>query len=115
MIGSVSGIMSPRFDTYEGLNMTTPVAYSCIKSGLISLSKYAVKYLAGENIRINTISPSGVLDGQNPKFLDRYKKYCLNKGMLDADDLSGTIEFLLSNDSKFINGQNIVIDDGFTL
>ena len=114
-IGSVSGVMSPKFDTYEGLKMTTPVAYSCIKSGLISLSKYAVKYLAGENIRINTISPSGVLDGQNPLFLERYKKYCLNKGMLDADDICGVIEFLLSTNSKYINGQNIIVDDGFTL
>ena len=55
MLGSVSGVMSPRFDTYEGLKMTTPVAYSCIKSGLISLCKYAAKYLAGSNIRINVI------------------------------------------------------------
>ena len=35
--------------------------------------------------------------------------------MLDASDLSGTVAFLLSEESKFINGQNIIIDDGFTL
>lgn len=115
IMGSVSGIMNPRFDTYEGLPMTTPVAYSCIKSGLISLCKYATKYLAGENIRINVVNLSGIFDNQDSTFVKRYKKYCLNKGMLDTEDLTGLIRFLVSDDSKYINGQGIVIDDGFTL
>ena len=115
MLGSVSGVMNPRFDTYEDLKMTTPVAYSCIKSGLISLSAYAAKYLKGENIRINIVSPSGIFDNQNEVFVERYKKYCLNKGMLDASDLTGAVSFLLSEDSKYINGQNLIVDDGFTL
>lgn len=115
LMGSVSGVMNPRFETYEGLEMTTPVAYSCIKSGLISLCKYAVKYLAGKNIRINVVSLSGILDQQDPIFVERYKKFCLNKGMLDAEDLNGLIHFLLSDESKYINGQNIIIDDGYTL
>ena len=115
LMGSVSGVMNPRFETYEGLEMTTPVAYSCIKSGLISLCKYAVKYLAGKNIRINVVSLSGILDQQDPIFIERYKKFCLNKGMLDAEDLNGLIHFLLSDESKYINGQNIIIDDGYTL
>ena len=35
--------------------------------------------------------------------------------MLNADDISKTILFLCSNQSKYINGQNIIIDDGWTL
>jgi NAD(P)-dependent dehydrogenase (short-subunit alcohol dehydrogenase family) len=115
MLGSVSGSMSPRFDTYEGLPMTTPVAYSCIKSALISLIKYSVKYYANKNIRINSVSPSGIIDNHNPLFLERYRKYCLNKGMLDAADIVGAVKFLISDDSKYINGQNLIVDDGFTL
>ena len=69
LLGSVSGIMNPRFDTYESLNMTTPVAYSCIKSGLISLCKYVAKYYTGLNIRINVVSVSGIFDGQIQKYL----------------------------------------------
>ena len=107
--------MNPRFETYDGLGMTTPVAYSCIKSALISLSSYATKYLKDENIRINVVSPSGIFDNQSEIFVKRYKQHCLNKGMLDASDLNGVVDFLLSNNSKYINGQNIIIDDGFTL
>ena len=114
-IGSVSGVMNPRFDTYEGLKMTTPIAYSAIKSGLQSMCSYMAKYLKGENIRINVVSPSGIFDHQPEIFIERYKKYCLNKGMLDSEDLVGTIKFLISDESKYINGQNIIIDDGFTL
>lgn len=115
LLGSVSGVMNPRFETYEGLEMTTPVAYSCIKSGLISLCKYAVKYCKQKNIRINVISVSGILDQQDPRFVERYKELCLNKGMLETEDLIGLIKFLISDESMYINGQNIIIDDGFTL
>jgi len=47
--------------------------------------------------------------------LKAYKEFCLNKGMLDAKDVSGTVLFLLSDLSEYVNGQNIVVDDGFTL
>ena len=37
------------------------------------------------------------------------------KGMLDANDICGTLIYLLSDVSKYVNGQNIVVDDGFSL
>ena len=48
-------------------------------------------------------------------FLNAYKKQCLNKGMLDKSDLKGTLIYLLSDMSKYVNGQNIIVDDGFVL
>jgi NAD(P)-dependent dehydrogenase (short-subunit alcohol dehydrogenase family) len=92
-----------------------PVEYSAIKSGLIHLTKYMAKYLKGKNIRVNTLSPGGILDKQPQEFLNSYKDLSLNKGMLDKEDLTGSLIFLLSDQSKYINGQNIIVDDGFTL
>ena len=115
LVGSVSGIMNPRFDTYEGLGFTTPISYTCVKASIVSMAKYAAKYMAGKNVRVNVISPSGIFDNQNEIFVERYKNYCLNKGLLNVEDLNGALEFLVSDSSKFINGQNIVVDDGFTL
>lgn len=112
---SIYGVIAPRFEIYEGTNMTTPVEYAAIKSAIIHLTKYIAKYYKGFNIRINCISPGGILDKQPELFLKNYKKYCLNKGMLEREDIIGTVLFLLSDDSKYINGQNLVIDDGFTL
>ena len=52
---------------------------------------------------------------QPKKFIKRYKQSCGSKGLLDPKDIIGAITFLLSNSSKFINGQNIIVDDGWSL
>ena len=114
-LASIYGVIAPRFEVYDNTPMTTPVEYAAIKSGLIHLTKYMAKYFKGKNIRVNTISLGGIEDHQPESFLKAYKEFCLNKGMLDAKDISGTVLYLLSDLSEFVNGQNIVVDDGFTL
>jgi len=114
-ISSIYGVVAPKFEIYDGTNMTVPVEYASIKSGLIHLTKYMAKYFKGMNIKVNTLSPGGIFDNQDEKFLEAYKEHCLNKGMLDTKDLSGTLIYLLSEMSKYINGQNIIIDDGWCL
>lgn len=114
-ISSIYGVIAPRFEVYDGTPMTMPVEYAVIKSALIHLTKYLAKYYKGKNIRINSISLGGLLDNQPTKFLESYKSYCLNKGMLDKSDINGTLVYLLSDLSQFVNGQNVVVDDGFTL
>jgi NAD(P)-dependent dehydrogenase (short-subunit alcohol dehydrogenase family) len=114
-ISSIYGVVPPKFEIYEETDMTVPVEYAAIKSALIHLTKYMAKYLKGTNIRVNCLSPGGIFDNQNEKFLSKYNDKCLNKGMLDANDLTGTLLFLISDQSKYINGQNLIVDDGFTL
>ncbi len=119
-VSSILGVTAPKFDTYEGLSnmgkeMTSPVEYSPIKAGIIILTKYMAKYFKGSNIRFNCISPGGILEGQPKDFQLRYQKYCSSKGLLDAADLKGTLVYLLSDFSKYVNGQNIIVDDGWTL
>jgi putative oxidoreductase-dehydrogenase len=114
-LASIYGVVAPRFEIYNNTKMTNPVEYAAIKSGLIHLTKYMAKYFKGKNIKVNTITLGGIEDHQPESFLRAYKEFCLNKGMLDAKDISGTILYLLSDLSEFVNGQNIVVDDGFTL
>ncbi len=114
-IASIYGIIPPRFEIYKDTNMTMPIEYNVIKHSLISMTKYIAKYYKGYNIRVNCISPGGILNNQPKEFLEKYNKYALNKGMLDKKDISGTLLFLLSDLSKYINGQNIVVDDGWSL
>lgn len=54
---------------------------------------------------MNTISLGGIGDKQSESFLKAYKKFCLNKGMLNAKDISGTVLYLLSDLSEFVNGK----------
>ncbi len=114
-ISSIYGVVAPKFDIYDNTTMTMPVEYAAIKSGLIHLTKYMAKYFKGMNIRVNAISPGGVIDSQPEEFLKQYNQHCLTKGMLNEEDLSGVLVFLLSDMSLYINGQNILIDDGFSL
>ncbi len=115
MIGSIYGVVAPRFGIYTDTEMTMPVEYSVIKSGVIHLCRYMARFLAGKNIRVNCLSPGGISNNQPASFIEAYRDECLQKGMLDPIDLTGTLAFLLSDNSRYINGQNLVVDDGFTL
>ncbi len=115
LISSIQGLSAPKFHHYAGTTMTSPIEYSAIKAGVNAVARYLAKYLTGQNIRVNTVSPGGILDQQPESFLAKYREECTNKGMLDADDIAGAVCFLLSDDSIYVNGQNIVVDDGWSL
>lgn len=114
-ISSIYGVVAPKFEIYDGTNMSMPVEYAAIKSGLIHLTKYMAKYFKGMNIKVNTLSSGGILNNQPKEFLEKYNSYATSKGMLDAEDLQGTLIYLLSDMSKYVNGQNIIVDDGWSL
>ena len=115
LISSIQGIQSPKFEHYKNLNMTSPIEYSIIKSGIISITRYLSKYYKKRNLRINCVSPGGIKDNQPKIFMKRYKESCNSKGLLDGDDVSKLIMFLISDDSKYIYGQNFIMDDGWSL
>jgi len=114
-LSSIMGIVAPKFENYEGTIMTSPIEYTAVKSGIISMTRWLAKYYKNNNIRVNCVSPGGILDQQPQSFLEKYRDSCTSKGMLDPTDVAGTVLFLLSDQSKYINGQNIVIDDGWSL
>jgi NAD(P)-dependent dehydrogenase (short-subunit alcohol dehydrogenase family) len=113
-MASVYGIVGPDFTVYDGTNMTMPAAYSAIKGGIINLTRYLASYLGPNNIRVNTISPGGIFDHQNPSFVENYNRKVPMRRMGLPDDISPTVVFLLSEDAKYITGQNIAIDGGWT-
>ena len=121
LISSIQGTQAPKFDhyigsRYKGSEMVSPIEYSAIKSGIISITKYLSKYYRNKNLKINCISPGGIKDNEHPKrFIKKYRQSCNTKGLLDGSDISKLILFLLSEESKYISGQNLIIDDGWSL
>ena len=89
-----------------------PIDYAISKHGLIGLTKYFSVYYAENNIRVNAISPSGVKSDQNKDFINKYSKLAPMNRMLEPEEIEGAVEFLISNKSSFITGQNIIIDGG---
>ena len=114
-MSSIYGSMAPRFEVYERTPMTMPVEYAAIKSAVVHLTRYFAQYFKGKGIRVNCLSPGGILDNQPADFLAAYKAHCASKGMLVAEDVVGALLFLLSDDSCYMTGQNIIIDDGWSL
>ena len=114
-MSSIYGVMAPRFDIYAGTSMTMPVEYAAIKSGILHLTSYFAQNYKKVGLRVNAISPGGIADAQPASFLAAYNTYCGQKGMLDASDLAGTLIYLLSDQSQYVTGQNIIVDDGFSL
>lgn len=114
---SVYGVNAPRFDIYENEKFTMPVEYSAIKSAVIHLNKYMASFFKGSDVRFNVLSPGGVFSSHEDSFVNAYGKYSLSSrgGMLDPQDLVGAIKFLVSNESKYVNGHNLIVDDGWTL
>ena len=114
-ISSIYGVVAPKFEIYKGTDMTTPVEYAAIKSAIIHLTKYATSFVNNSDFRVNCVSPGGLLDNQPSEFCDKYKSNTLGVGMLDAEDIVGAVMFLWSDQAKYVNGQNIIVDDGFSL
>ena len=114
-MASIYGVVGPNFDVYEGTNMTMPAAYSAIKGGILSFTKYLASYLGPKNIRVNAISPGGIFNGQDSNFIKKYCDKVPLRRMGRPNDISPSVLFLLSNDSKYITGQNIIIDGGWTI
>ena len=113
-IASIYGIVGNDFSLYEGLNMTSAPAYSAIKGGIINFSRYLASYYGRNNIRVNCVSPGGIFDNQNPEFVKRYNSKVPLGRMGNPEDIAPAVSFLLSDESQYITGQNLVVDGGWT-
>jgi NAD(P)-dependent dehydrogenase (short-subunit alcohol dehydrogenase family) len=124
-LSSTYGVVGPDPSIYEGLNskkniyggkfsLNTPAAYSSTKTGLIGLAKYIATNFGKLNIRANVLSPGGVYDKQEKKFVKQYKKKVPLNRMANWSDYNGAILFLASNASKYMTGSNLIIDGGWT-
>ena len=112
---SIYGILGPDFAIYKNTKMTMPAAYSAIKGGIITFTKYLASYYAKYNIRVNCLSPGGVYDKQPAVFVKRYIDRTPLKRMANKEDLVGGVIYLASDASKYVTGHNLVVDGGWSI
>ena len=96
----------------ENMQPVKPVTYSVIKTGLVGLTRYLSTYWTNKNIRCNALSPGGVYNGQGEKFVKDLSSLIPLGRMAKKDEYRSAIQFLCSDASSYMNGQNIVMDGG---
>ncbi|WP_027545070.1 SDR family oxidoreductase [Bradyrhizobium sp. WSM2254] len=118
-IASDLGVIAPDQRLYRQPHVTReeeqpvkPVTYSVIKHGLIGLTKYLATYWADHGVRVNAISPGGVFNNQDPAFVERLTRLIPMGRMADVEEYRAAVQFLCSDASSYMTGQNLVMDGG---
>jgi len=96
----------------DSLQAVKPITYSVVKTGLVGLTRYLSSYWADKGVRANALSPGGVYIDQDQEFVARLEKLIPMGRMAQPDEYIGAIQFLCSDASSYMNGQNIVMDGG---
>ena len=113
-IGSIYGVVSSDERIYGQSKRNNSEVYSVTKAGVIQLSKYMAAHFGKYNIQTNCISPGGVFNHQTDDFIDNYNSKTPSGRMARPADFDAAMRFLLDENNSYTNGQNIVVDGGFT-
>jgi len=111
LISSISGIIARN-----GL-----AAYAASKGALMSAARVMATEMATREVRVNTVSPGTILTPMMQKALDGMTEDDRKKrvegfplGLGKTTDISNACIYLLSNASRWVTGQNIIVDGGYT-
>tara|TARA_A100001011_G_scaffold16199_2_gene16814 strand:- start:11764 stop:12549 length:786 start_codon:yes stop_codon:yes gene_type:complete len=110
-VGSIYAHIPPDWSIYENTDMTNPAAYGASKAALLNLTQWLSTL--SKKVRINSVSPGGILRNQPKKFIQRYENKTSLGRMAYEEDIVGVIIFLSSDLSNYVTGQDIRVDGGF--
>lgn len=113
-VSSIYGLVGPDHRIYEGLTFASFAAYSASKAGVHGLTRWLATYWGAKGIRVNTLVPGGVQNGQDPRFVQRYSDRTPLGRMAEREDLAGAVIFLASDASRYCTGQQFIVDGGLT-
>ena len=119
-IASDVGVISPDHRIYQprdgepGMPFNTPLSYAVAKAGLISFTRYLATYWASYQIRVNALSPAGVYNDHDERFVRRLTQLIPLGRMANKDEYQGAVVFLVSDASAFMTGFNVIMDGGRT-
>lgn len=112
-VSSIYGIVAPNMGLYEGTVMGNPAAYGATKGGIVQLTRYLSTVMA-PTVRVNAFAPGGIARGQASEFIERYERLTPLQRMASEDDFRGVVAWLSSDASRYVTGQTIAVDGGWS-
>ena len=115
-IASTYGLVGADQRIYGKSGLNLPISYAATKGAVANLTRYLAAYWSEKNIRVNTLSPGGVLDAtyQDKKFIKKYSERTILGRMAKKNEYNGAMLFLISDASSYMTGANLIVDGGWT-
>lgn len=111
LISSISGV----------IGRGTVAAYAASKGAMISATRTMAIEMAKRKIRVNCVSPGTILTPMMQSVLDNMDEETLAKrvdgfllGLGETTDISNACIYLLSDAARWVTGQNLIVDGGYT-
>jgi len=115
LLGSMYGVVGSYPDAYADVCAASPVAYHALKGGIIQMARHLAVYWAKDDVRVNCLSPGPFPGERAPaEMVARLTDKCPLGRMGQPQELKGAVVFLASNASRYMTGQNLIIDGGWT-